>query len=436
MKKELKFIHISKTAGSSIEHIGKNNNIKWGIFHKEYNHWHEPFSTKEKKLQYKYDWFLICRNPYKRIISEFYCRWGGIGKYENLIQNIEKEQFNNFIINIINHNVNNNYRRTISRKTISRKTMDKNKIIYQILNNRIKNKDMCISASLYHYIPQYLYISQYKDVKVHTLRFENLKKEFDDLMKEYNLDITLNLHKNKGKIKKFRVNDLSDEAISLINDVYHKDFEIFGYKKINNNIKMPINNHLKLIFVHIPRTSGTTFEEKVLDIHGNWPDPQEESLWGMGIPRHGKNKLTMQHMTYREICQLHGIDTGFKTVSIVRNPIHRVISLYYYWNEKKKWDTLNDFLKYVKVHIKNRRHWWSQYDYLCDENGNINIDHLLRFEELPENFNVLHSELDIPCYMDTEIMIDKEIRNLELLNDESLELIYEIYKKDFEIFNY
>ena len=185
-----------------------------------------------------------------------------------------------------------------------------------------------------------------------------------------------------------------------------------------------------------PGLSRRTFEEKVLDIHGVWPEPQEESLWGMGIPRNGKNKLTMQHMTYREICQLHGIDTGFKTVSIVRNPIHRVISLYYYWNEKNKWNTLNDFLKYVKVHIKNRRHWWSQYDYLHDENGNINIDHLLRFEELPENFSVLHPELDIPCYMNKEIMIEKEIRNIDLLNDESLELIYEIYKKDFEIFNY
>ena len=431
MKKELKFIHITKTAGSSIEHIGKKNNIKWGRFHKEYNYWHKPFSNKEKKLQYKYDWFLICRNPYKRVISEFYCRWGGIGGYVNSINPIEKEQFNNFLINIINYNVNNNY-----RKTTSKQTMKKNKIIYQILNNRIKDTDIPISISKHHYVPQYLYLSQYKDVKVHIIRFENLKEEFENLMKEYNLDITLNQHINKGNRKKFGINDLSDEAISLINDVYHKDFEIFGYKKINNNIKMPINNHLKLIFVHIPRTSGTTFEEKVLDIHGVWPEPQEESLWGIGIPRNGKNKLTMQHMTYREICQLHGIDTGFKTVSIVRNPIHRVISLYYYWNEKNKWNTLNDFLKYVKVHIKNRRHWWSQYDYLHDENGNINIDHLLRFEELPENFSVLHPELDIPCYMDKERVIDKEIRNLELLDDESLELIYEIYKKDFEIFNY
>ena len=106
---------------------------------------------------------------------------------------------------------------------------------------------------------------------------------------------------------------------------------------------MPINTRLKLIFIHIPRTSGTTFEEKVLNINGTWPTPMTDSLWGFGIPRNGKKKMTMQHMTYREICKLHGIDTGFKTVSIVRNPIHRVISLYYYWNKKNKWNTLNDF---------------------------------------------------------------------------------------------
>ena len=51
-------------------------------------------------------------------------------------------------------------------------------------------------------------------------------------MKKYNYNIILNRHDNKG-VKKFTVDDLSSEVISLINNLYHKDFEMFGYKKLN-----------------------------------------------------------------------------------------------------------------------------------------------------------------------------------------------------------
>lgn len=31
---------------------------------------------------------------------------------------------------------------------------------------------------------------------------------------------------------------------------------------------MPLIPHLKIIFIHIPRTSGTTFEREVLNLNG------------------------------------------------------------------------------------------------------------------------------------------------------------------------
>ena len=44
--KQLKFIHITKCAGTSIEDIGIENNILWGRFHTEYGNWHEIFKNK------------------------------------------------------------------------------------------------------------------------------------------------------------------------------------------------------------------------------------------------------------------------------------------------------------------------------------------------------------------------------------------------------
>ena len=189
--KELKFIHITKTAGTSIENLAQENNINWGRFDLEYKNcskmvnswWHHVIPLKNK-----YDWFMVVRNPYDRIVSEFYCPYDTIDK-----TNYSKEQFNSYI-------------------------QEKLKQI------KIKDYD--------HYRPQYLYLNN--NVKIHILKFENLTEEFNNLMKEYNLKIELECHDNKGKDKKFTVNDLNTETIKLINSVYDKDFANFSYLTKDN----------------------------------------------------------------------------------------------------------------------------------------------------------------------------------------------------------
>ena len=42
---------------------------------KTWSQWHEIFVNKPM-LKTKYDWFTVVRNPYERVISEFYCKWG------------------------------------------------------------------------------------------------------------------------------------------------------------------------------------------------------------------------------------------------------------------------------------------------------------------------------------------------------------------------
>ena len=187
--KILKFIHITKCAGTSIEDVGKENNILWGRFHKEYGWWHEIFINKSEELKLKYDWFIIVRNPYERLISEFYCKWGGIGTHHN-IDNINEKEFNLYI-----------------KK--------------RILNRSIRGD---------HYTEQYKYIDE--NISIHILKFENIEFEFNELMKKYKLNIVLNKKSNASKNKKFTVKSFTPELIKLINKVYHKDFLMFGYDKI------------------------------------------------------------------------------------------------------------------------------------------------------------------------------------------------------------
>lgn len=185
--KELKFIHITKCAGTTIEDLAKEKGIYWGRYDKEYGWWHEIFCKKGKDLKDKYDWFMIVRNPYDRILSEYYCRWGGEGKRDNFT----KEEFNKFLI-----------------KKISKR-----------------------SQNGHHYTEQYKYLDN--DCNIKILKYENLEEEFNNLMVRYNIDLKLNKHSNKSGEKKFSVSDFSSELVRMINVVYKNDFSNFGYDMIN-----------------------------------------------------------------------------------------------------------------------------------------------------------------------------------------------------------
>lgn len=191
--KELKFIHITKCAGTSIEECGKENDILWGRYHKEYytnykSNWHSLFTSINKNIKDKYDWFMVVRNPYSRILSEYYCKWGGIGKGKPKHKNVT--ELNTYLINKI--------------------------------NKRSSNGN--------HYTEQYKYLDP--KINIHIIKFENLNEEFNNLMNLYNIkNITLK-KENSRKNTQFTISDFSGELITLINTVYDKDFEIFQYTKI------------------------------------------------------------------------------------------------------------------------------------------------------------------------------------------------------------
>lgn len=189
--KPLKFIHITKCAGTTIENLGKKKKIMWGRFHREYgNNWHRIFPNIDEIIKLKYDWFMVVRNPYDRLVSEFFCNFNGKENLENL-DNISINYFNQYI--------------------------------KQKINKRGRHGN--------HYIEQYKYLD--KNIKIHIIHFENIEKEFNELMKKYNIDIQLNEKHNSCKVdKKFTIESFEPEVIRLINRVYHLDFVKFGYKKI------------------------------------------------------------------------------------------------------------------------------------------------------------------------------------------------------------
>jgi hypothetical protein len=141
MLNSLEFVHITKTAGTSIEDWGRINHIRWGYQKRDVlnniprsilgESWHIPARYFASTPFPPYcETFCVVRNPYTRIISEYYCPWIGSPKWN--LHN--QEEFNRWI-------------RTFSESILRRQDA--------------------------HGLPQYLYLPI-----DHIIRFENLQNEF------------------------------------------------------------------------------------------------------------------------------------------------------------------------------------------------------------------------------------------------------------------
>ena len=207
------FSHITKTGGSSIEKCAKKQNILWGIFDEKffellkkclktdlYDPWHIPIPwcldcsevakhIKNKKI------FTVVRNPYERILSEYFCQYGNKDKNKKY----NKKDLNNFV------------------------------------KKRIKNYDYRNMGNA-HLIPQYNYVYDGKKKIIdHVIKFENLKKGFKRLMKKYNLPINLDEKANTSN-KNLSIFDFDNNSIKTIRKIYYKDFIKFNYSfKLQTN---------------------------------------------------------------------------------------------------------------------------------------------------------------------------------------------------------
>ena len=139
---KLRFMHIPKTAGTSIENAAKNNNLLWGRFDtnlksfKKFSAWHCPQNT----LPYC---FCVIRNPFDRLISQFY--------HADKIEDYNSKKLNNFI---------------------------------KVKIPQIKN-DWNIDDN--HFLPQYKFYE-----KCHIIiLFDNLQNNLNNLMKIFDLPLLM-----------------------------------------------------------------------------------------------------------------------------------------------------------------------------------------------------------------------------------------------------
>jgi len=138
-----------------------------------------------------------------------------------------------------------------------------------------------------------------------------------------------------------------------------------------NKSEQNVSHQYKCIFVHIPKSAGTSINE-ILEI--------PESSRG--------------HKSILDIKDDVGEDifNNYTKIAVVRNPWDRVYSLYKmrvrdgYNQSFKTWFFETVRMK-EKVILGDHMFWKCQYDMISDKNNNIIVDNVLRYETLEQDWD-------------------------------------------------
>jgi len=187
------FIHIPKSAGSSIEMALYNT---WGMVT------HTKALTYQKadpKKFNQYYTFTFTRNPYDRFVSAYnYLIKGGRNKFDKswAKQHLQYKTFNDFVLSLTNPDI--------------------RKIIFSYI----------------HFIPQYQFISNENNQIIinKIFQFENLNSDFLELCRTLNIQVKLS-HENQF-IHPHYLSYYNTESKKIIAKLYETDFQLLNYKPL------------------------------------------------------------------------------------------------------------------------------------------------------------------------------------------------------------
>ena len=211
---------------------------------------------------------------------------------------------------------------------------------------------------------------------------------------------------------------------------------------------MPISYKHKCVFIHIPKTGGTTVE-KLLDIN---PDPVEniKSYWALDNLQiayyikefNCKTSFFLQHLPAIFIKNFNPETfNNFFKFSIVRNPYDRLISEFCWLNRNELKIDNYYFINNFKAWVNNltpktfNNHTLPQYYFLYNKNTLL-VDKVYKYEDLQNALKELSVKLNFEL---KDIWLHKnnfDIDKEALLPTNIKEKIYKLYEKDFIVFNY
>lgn len=203
-----------------------------------------------------------------------------------------------------------------------------------------------------------------------------------------------------------------------------------------------ISRTYRCIFVHIPKTGGTSIENLV------WPGPRTTAELWMGFVDKYHNKYQtggLQHLLATQIRAEVGSEVfaRYYKFSIVRNPWDKAVSQFSSMDTRAD---LRDFIgmksgapfnKYLEL-IAKKKHvqWEPQASFLQGENGEPLVDYVGRFEHFAESVLHVLNEIGASTKSIPHENASRRGPYQEYYDSESREMIAAMYGGDIETFGY
>jgi hypothetical protein len=195
---------------------------------------------------------------------------------------------------------------------------------------------------------------------------------------------------------------------------------------------MIVSETHKFIFVKLPKTAGTTIVSHI----------EKLSNHSLRNPRKGDHEKLSEILEYNTAYQKY-----FK-FSFVRNPWDLRVSRYFYlrnieipYNKRKGLKTDTSALDLSFEEWCECGSWFpdkqgGQFGYLVDENGNMKVDFIGRYETLQKDFNTICDKLNISRHQLSCKNKSNHKHYTEYYSEHTKKIIQKNYAKDIEYFGY
>jgi hypothetical protein len=208
-----------------------------------------------------------------------------------------------------------------------------------------------------------------------------------------------------------------------------------------------ISNRHKFIFVHVPKTAGTSLARALEPYSDNHPrEGLRRILSHLPVPESHETVAFRMHVTARwaRLKLPADVYNGYRKFAVVRNPYDRAVSLYHYLSQRTDHHLYErvsrmSFKGYLDYLAKRRRSKDpTQLFYIGDAQGQPIVDDILRFENLNDDFANLCGNLGMPG------RVELPMRNTSdhspyweyYTDDRTRDMVRDLFAVDFAAFGY
>lgn len=235
-----------------------------------------------------------------------------------------------------------------------------------------------------------------------------MKQPLKKIISTLPVSLQVNLYK---KYRRYFNPDYIKNLHSLHNSVDEQGYSLKGYDELN------------CIFIRIPKCASQSVSKALFGNLG------------------GGHRSIFE---YRLVFKKEEFSKYFK-FTFVRNPWDRAASAYFY--HKERWPTsvfgmYPDFNSFAKgwmnqQNIYTKAAFTPQYKFICGESGKIEVDFIGYVENIEQDFLKITQKLGVEQELKTKnktTIKKKDYRTY--YNDESAEIVAQLYEKDIKMFGY